>query len=146
MLARTALFRLQQERGWRPVPKAVLLRWQTHNNNLHRINILSRAEMLFRKTSPCIQICAHSVSQFSHTEGCSILYHWWINILRKPWQAAYPTINSTLQACCRSEWIDLPRWNWRNAALMVKQSLSGGCPHNRCQLPYWYSWQTKIQQ
>lgn len=58
----------------------------------------------------------------SHSEGCSILYHWWINILRTPLRAAYPRADSTWDPT------DAPGWIWETQLSPLKQSLSRGCP------------------
>lgn len=77
-------------------------------------------------------ICTCLVSQLSHAEGCSILYHRWINILKKPLQAAHPK---------RPQ-----HWSNRygaeeglgNAALIVNTEPVRRLSHIRCLLPCWY--------
>lgn len=128
----TAAKLYSQARTWvKAGTEVVLLRQQP--NRLTRIKSTSSvAKMLFWKTKPCWLICADLVSQLSHAEGCSILYHRWINILRKPFlQAAHPKANSAQdsRSAARTERI---AWRaemvLRYAALIIKQSLSGGCP------------------
>lgn len=86
------------------------------------------------KTRPCWQICANLVSQLSHAEGCSILYHRWINILRKPFmscESQSQVDTRTVTALLLQQWADqspLARWIWETPLSSFKQSLSGGCP------------------